>query len=320
MKWLPTRSNKPEMRRIAIEIVTIIALLIYLIATIGVNQFIRTVRDTPQLIKYIWYHEFKNPTDFKVDFYGVTYLGRSGNILDDLTLAYGAQEKPILYFLRDISKALNKPDLVFYDIGANIGQHTLFMSQIAKEVHSFEPYPPVLERLKANVDFNHLENVKIHEIGLGDRNSSMKFFKPESNDSGTGGFIPRGDWGKQTYGLLPIYKGDGWILKNHIKNPDLVKCDIEGYEKPALLGLKNTLNKSRPIIVMEITTGTEKAFKSLNDLLSTLPENYQIHVFCEWDNQTGHYKLCDADISFESLNIYNVVAYPTEKASLIPSN
>ena len=320
MKWLPTRSNKPEMRRIAIEIVTIIALLIYLIATIGVNQFIRTVRDTPQLIKYIWYHEFKNPTDFKVDFYGVTYLGRSGNILDDLTLAYGAQEKPILYFLRDISKALNKPDLVFYDIGANIGQHTLFMSQIAKEVHSFEPYPPVLERLKANISYNRLANVQIHEVGLGNQNTSLPFYEPANDNSGSGGFVKKPDNLDSNFGNLMLYRGDDWIKQKHIPAPDLIKCDIEGYEKPALLGLKNTLNKSRPIIVMEITTGTEKAFKSLNDLLSTLPENYQIHVFCEWDNRTGHYKLCDADISFESLNIYNVVAYPTEKASLIPSN
>ncbi len=317
MKWLPNRSDKPASIRMLIEVVVIIGLLIYLLTTLGYQQLWRNVRDTPALMTYVWYHQIQRPTDFKVDFYGVTYLGRSGNNLDDITLAYGAQEKPMLFFLRDVSQALNKPNLVFYDIGANVGQHTLFMSQIAKEVHSFEPYPPVLERLKANISYNHLANVQIHEIGLGDTNEVLTYFKPQADDSGTGGFVPRGTWGAEKFDSLPICKGDDWIQRHKLNGPDLIKCDIEGYEKPALEGLKNTLHNNRPIIAMEITTGAGKSFTSLEDLIKTLPEGYEITVFCDWDDKNGHYKFCSPDINFGTLGIYNLVAYPMEKRAIM---
>jgi len=319
MKWMPHGSDKAARVRVFVELVLVLGLLAYVLSTVGLKPFIQTVRDTPAHIKYIWYHQIQKPTDFKVDFYGLTYLGRSGNILDDLTLVYGAQEKPMLFFLKDTAQALKKPDLVFYDIGANVGQHTLFMSQIAHEVHAFEPYPPVLERLKANVQYNRLNNVLVHEVGLGDLNTQLPFYEPPTHNSGAGGFVKKPDNVDSHFGSLRLYKGDDWIRQQQLKGPDLIKCDIEGYEKPALIGLHDTLRQSRPIIVMEVTTGTERAFTSDAELMATLPENYALAGFCDWDNASGRYRLCGAPkIDYKTLGITNIVAYPIEKRAAMP--
>ena len=48
------------------------------------------------------------PIDFRVDFFGMIYEGRSGNFLDDDILYNGAQEKYILFFLRDVADSLGK--------------------------------------------------------------------------------------------------------------------------------------------------------------------------------------------------------------------
>jgi len=54
---------------------------------------------------------------------------------------------------------------VFLDIGANTGQHSLFMSRHAKEIHAFEPWAPVLIKLRRHIEINRLKNVVVHPSG-----------------------------------------------------------------------------------------------------------------------------------------------------------
>ena len=54
-----------------------------------------------------------------------------------------ARLKTLLFFMRDALTALRIQGLrgIYCDIGANIGQHALFMSLCAERVHAFEPFP-----------------------------------------------------------------------------------------------------------------------------------------------------------------------------------
>ena len=83
------------------------------------------------------------PFDFTVDFFGMKYQGNSENVIDSHILHFGAYEKDILYFMRDAMLITGRTDSIFVDIGANTGQHSLFMSNYADVVHAFEPYQPV---------------------------------------------------------------------------------------------------------------------------------------------------------------------------------
>ena len=44
--------------------------------------------------------------------------------------------------------------------------------------------------------------------------------------------------------------GDNYLESHGINQIDLIKIDIEGYERYALLGLNNTLKKNRPVVAM----------------------------------------------------------------------
>jgi FkbM family methyltransferase len=254
------------------------------------------------------------PIDFRVDFFGMIYEGRSGNILDDQILYYGAQEKYILFFMRDVAESLGKNEVVFFDIGANVGQHSLFMSRHVKEVHAFEPYPPVLERFRKMVKVNRIDNIFIHPVGLGNKNGQILFFEPPDSNLGAGSFINREGTINKKYNL-PVVIGDEWLKKIGVSHVDIIKCDIEGYEKQAMLGLKHTLEKNRPIIVMELNLGLEDSFQSLNDFFATFPPDYEVLFFCVREPITGHYKLCQYDML--TFGTSDIVVYPTGKKRLI---
>ena len=65
---------------------------------------------------------------------------------------HGIYEKEILERLKGcIFNKIDTQNSVCLDIGANIGNHTLYFAQFFKQVYSFEPHPEIFELLKFNV-------------------------------------------------------------------------------------------------------------------------------------------------------------------------
>jgi len=74
-----------------------------------------------------------NPPDgpFVADFFGLKWEGNLYNNVDFSVFYYGAFEKPLLYFMRDVAvnmRAEFDAPISFCDIGSNVGQHAVFMS------------------------------------------------------------------------------------------------------------------------------------------------------------------------------------------------
>jgi len=217
---------------------------------------------------------------FVSDFYGLKYEGNLQNTIDFSIFYYGAFEKPLLFFLRDCLKAIKRKPSIFCDIGANIGQHTLFMSQFAETVHAFEPYQVVRDKLLHQIAINDLTNITVHPVGLSDSNHSLPFFAPTGRNQGIGSFdastLAKGN---RNIGELELVIADEYLANNAIEELDLVKIDVEGFEKSVLHGLNQTLSRFRPIVVCEITYGNELSFSSLAELEKMFPENYQFFTF-----------------------------------------
>jgi len=260
--------------------------------------------------------------DFVANLGGVKYEGNTGDFLENKMFYDGAFEKPILFLMRDIMGAVYGPSGTFIDIGANTGQHSLFMSRHAKAVHAFEPWEPVLKKFRCMVELNRIENITIHAYGLGNENGKKPFFRPPSGEQLTGSF-DKGFRSDNSYeGDLEIHKGDEAFEKAQIKSVSIIKIDIESYEKLALLGLQATLNRYRPIVVFEVTIDQSSpvTIKSKNELTNLFPEKYEFAVISEKsDASTGAYLLDSMDaVSFDHAEQHDLIAYPLERKDSIP--
>jgi FkbM family methyltransferase len=258
--------------------------------------------------------------DFEVDLNGARYQGNSGNFIDTNILYYGAYEKPILFFLRDVMTSAYSNQGVFLDIGANMGQYSLFMSRQSKEVHAFEPWEPVIRRFRRMVEVNQIRNIIIHAFGLGDENSKKPFYKPSENNLVTGSFVEGFKEDNSYEGELEIQIGDDALKKAGVRSVALIKMDIEGYEKPALKGLRRTLDAHRPIVVFELSVDPKKplSIKGTDELASLFPQGYEFLVFSDKyikTASTGAYYLKPAvqELRYDTAQPYDVVAYPKEK-------
>ncbi len=222
---------------------------------------------------------------FEIDFYGLRYRGNLNNGIEFAIYQYGAFEKPLLYFLRDALRAIRSARGsdhagIFVDIGANIGQHSLFMSRLAAQIHAFEPYAPVAQRLQEHMTLNQISNISLHQVGLSDSNGTLPFFAPAGSNKGVGSFDRDSQQrGNVLAGELSIVCGDDYFEQHGIEQIDLMKIDVEGFERKALVGLQRSLVRSRPVIACEITYGQPLSFASREDLLNCLPEEYSLLQF-----------------------------------------
>jgi FkbM family methyltransferase len=259
------------------------------------------------------------PTAFRTTTFGIVYEGNTEDMIDRHVLGYGAYEKPELFFLRDVSKGG-----VFLDIGANKGLYSLFMSRYQKEIHAFEPYEPVLKQFRTSVANNGIQNIIIHPVGLGDKHEFLTFEKPGATNMGTGTFAFLSADGPHEQ--LEIITGDEALRKAGVTEVELIKMDIEGFEQPALKGLKSTLTHSRPIVVFELTINKAKPvlFKSLEEISRAFPSGYKFLVFKNRDLYnlyTGAYELgpISGALNFDSnFEQHDVIAFPSEKRGRIP--
>ena len=221
---------------------------------------------------------------FAKDFFGLEYQGNLNNSVEFTLFYLGAFEKPLLFFLRDtltsLRRAAPESKFCFVDIGANIGQHSLFMSLHADQVHSFEPYAVVSQKLERHIELNSIDNIRLHKVGLSNKAEELDFFAPTGRNQGIGSFdAGTVSKGNKNLGKLALVRGDTYLSENSLQDIALLKIDVEGFEKNVVEGLQDTLAKARPIVVVEVTYGNSLSFSSLNELTAALPSGYSLFRF-----------------------------------------
>lgn len=218
--------------------------------------------------------------EFNHKFYGLNYQGNLNNNIDAAIYYYGAFEKPLLHFMGSAITAMAGKDGIFVDIGANIGQHSLYMSQRAKQVIAFEPFAPVRARLQHHINLNQLQNIDVHALGLSNQTENQPFYAPSGSNAGIGSFDPESkNKGNRSIGELQLVRGDEFFEHSALNQLHLIKIDVEGFEKNVLQGLHKTLSRFRPLVVCEMTYAKNLSFVSSSEILSMLPDNYVLLCF-----------------------------------------
>jgi len=171
----------------------------------------------------------------------------------------GYFERHQIDILKNIAQKLleTKDHIVFYDVGANIGTHTLAMAKTFGDkisIRTFEAQRQVFYMLCGTIAINGLRNVSCHNLAISGYSGFMDINLPSYDVyQNFGGFE-----------LLPIEKSDN---KDMIKDRwesvkvepldifnepvDIIKMDIEGCEEDALNAITNYISKYKPVCMIE---------------------------------------------------------------------
>ena len=177
-----------------------------------------------------------------------------------------------------------KEGMTFIDIGANIGQYTLLASKIVGEtgvVVSVEAVPDTFSKLNNNISINYLKNVASHNIALSDSEGFTTFHLGHYGNSGASSLKPTINTGAREIKVRTNTLDNLLYSLNAI---DFIKIDVEGAEFMVLSGGKKTLEKFKPMIILEISDDnfTGKYGVSTMDLIALLQElNYAVFVIKE---------------------------------------
>jgi FkbM family methyltransferase len=132
------------------------------------------------------------------------------------------------------------------DIGGHIGFWSYYLAKFFKQVHTFEPIISHIECFKKNV---LATNVKLHEIGLSNREAKVNFITSHKN-SGMSSVDPKSD---RINGNINLVSLDSY----HFNDVDFIKIDVEGYEKFVIEGARETILRNKPIIIVEEKNNSE---------------------------------------------------------------
>ena len=133
------------------------------------------------------------------------------------------------------------------DIGANIGNHSLFFCKFYPKVFSFEPNPRTYKVLSLNAEL--VESIVCFNFGLSDRVRSAYL---NINAGNVGGSHLSADEScrSNTQQEIQLETLDG-IAESFQGKLGLVKIDVEGHELAVLKGGTALLKRDKPVVLFE---------------------------------------------------------------------
>ena len=157
-----------------------------------------------------------------------------------------------------------KEGMQVYDIGANIGHISLYLSQLVGKngvVYSFEPSPYDFNILNNNITLNGINNVVTINSAISNIDGKEQYLY-NSEKSTKGRFKSVGIESFQNLPMTEELSVDACCLDTFIKNGnkgvDFIKIDVEGSAEKVLMGARNLIKSFKPYIYIELHNGNEQ--------------------------------------------------------------
>ncbi|WP_187968076.1 FkbM family methyltransferase [Aquibium microcysteis] len=135
---------------------------------------------------------------------------------------------------------LLKPDMVFVDIGANVGTYALFVATRAgpgARVLAFEPHPRTFAKLAFNLCANGARNVVARNLAIAAAAGTMELYSDGGGNVGHASLLKEGAGTVRSTQSVQVAPLAAILAEEGIEAIDLLKIDVEGFEDRALLPL-----------------------------------------------------------------------------------
>jgi FkbM family methyltransferase len=195
--------------------------------------------------------------------------------------------------------------VVAIDLGANIGVHTIEWSKFMYgwgSVIAVEAQERLFYALAGNVAINNCFNAKVIWGAIGESNGTLNVPVPNYHSPGSFGsmeLIPSGnnefigqviDYSPEQSMQTPLFTLDSLNLSRI----DLIKIDVEGMEMSVLRGGLGSIQKFRPIMVIERIKVDEQELKSFLVAAGYLLFDFGINVIAVHHTDEIHKKIITA--------------------------
>lgn len=233
-----------------------------------------------------------------------------GNDLSSQLFIAGCIEPNEFYFLSQILS----PGMTFIDIGANEGLYTLFAAKLVGsegQVLAFEPSQREFDRLQANLALNQVSNVQPFQLALSNTSGNQQLQIAENEHSGQNTLGEFAYAGVACAGveMVPVRPLDEVLQEVGVRYVDVMKMDVEGAEFSVLEGARQTLERDRPLLLLELVEqALHNQGSSVAKVLNFLDSlGYKIFLF-------GPYTGLPIPPNHRSLEGMNVIAAHPERA------
>jgi len=156
---------------------------------------------------------------------------------------------------------IDKNDVVV-EAGANMGALTIPLAQLAGKVYAFEPQLVLCKIAQANLAFNDLDNVELHNQAVGDVPGEVLVPIFQYDHAANYGMIGEQQWGKGVPVQVVTIDSLG------LDRLDFLKVDVEGMEERVLRGAAATIAAQRPLVFVE--NDRAETSKSLVEYIQSL--------------------------------------------------
>lgn len=245
-------------------------------------------------------------TPFTTKVLGLEYSGDLSEQIDWCIFHFGSYSPAELDFLHRASKVASNTrhsPVTFFDIGANVGQHSLYMSSKVDRIYAFEPARKSADQFVLNVHNNNLKNISLHRVALGNTDEEAMLGSGLPGNSGSRSLnwtLPDAD-GE----VVAVKDAASFFAAQKLPQIDILKLDVEGHESKVIESLGSRLRQDRPIILMELLGDDAKGgFASVDHLRGALYPDHQLHSLAKIRHRNaihGSHQLVDFDWDMSAL-------------------
>jgi len=145
------------------------------------------------------------------------------------------------------------PPRVIHDIGANVGTWTCLAKSLYPDaaVEAFEPLEGHFAGFRQWTA--PWKDVRLHAVALGPSVGTVALEVTDFSDASS--VLALTDEGRKTFNIaaagrreVPMETLDGMVASGRVREPDLIKLDVQGYELEALKGAEKCLRAARAVI------------------------------------------------------------------------